>query len=354
MPPERRKMGDLFPLPNNLNMQTCDNCFNALSIAKVIMVIGIIYIHIFPSFALRQICSSFPSFNHIYAVITETLARGCVPFYFFISGFMYAKGELRITNYKRKTLSRVNRLIIPFFIWNTLFLIFFCLDRVQSVTDFIWLYIRPANFPLWFLRDLFLVSLTAPIISFCISKLKNFFPLFLLSTYFIYMPESETSFIASLIFFSIGVFFSTRTELMNWTKTHKAYIFAIFFLLWSIDTILYLSSYNRLFIHNLFKLWFILTFVCLLPYLRKDKKIGNFLFSLGNFSFFLYCTHLFFIAIPHLLYPAYYNCSSLFSSIAIFLCSPWLLCVSSYTVYYILLKINPELLHFLLGTKKHH
>ena len=143
------------------------------------------------------------------------LIDGClrfqvVPIYFFISGYVFFLGiTLTKEKYRQKLTNRVKTLLIPYLIWNTasiLLALAHFLPFAQahspyhdqfrlnlSLPAFLYSYwddtkgvctpletwivpnfgICPANRPLWYLRDLMIVVLTTPLISWLLKRTRS-------------------------------------------------------------------------------------------------------------------------------------------------------------------------------------
>ncbi|WP_353957549.1 acyltransferase [uncultured Bacteroides sp.] len=328
--------------------------YNPLSILKVLMAVGIIYIHVIPPSSLSIINAEQPDFNIPYTILTETLMRNCVPLYFFISAFMFFQknGE---KHYIPMIILRGRRLLIPFFIYNTIFIFLFIVKEETTLSKIIWLYISPANFPLWFLRDLFLMSMFVPIIKFMITNYPKIFPIVLFISYLILSPAKETSIISTFVFFSLGAYMGQRPKIGERIKQRKHLIWWIFIIVWGLDVIFHIYNINgQYIIHTLFKLIFICTAWCILDYINMNNPKNKFLLSQSNFSFFLYCTHMLLITSIYTYFPQYYLQQSLGSIILVYLLTPLGICVVTYISYTFFQKACPYLLSFSLGTKKTH
>lgn len=124
------------------------------------------------------------------------LPRCCVPLFFVISGLLlFRGGEIHwfTDSYKSKIRSRTKSLLIPYLFWNFCLLILFSArtviegradgeflasslisafigkspgEGVSILTPF-----QPADFPLWFIRDLYILVLLSPIVSAAVRRL---------------------------------------------------------------------------------------------------------------------------------------------------------------------------------------
>ena len=194
------------------------------------------------------LASEWNTYEFLKLLVSQTLVKVAVPVFFIMSGYLFfanvEKWSLEV--YKAKMLRRMKTLLIPYLIWNLLmavklkifswniFWAFWCPAGIQ--TDWFgqeqWM-TAPANMPLWFLRDLIVVSLLTPIIYIGVRKFGSW----LLALLTILYLSGICAFIPGLsayavYFFTLGAFFSIRrTDLMETFKRFEwpAYILSIAF-----------------------------------------------------------------------------------------------------------------------------
>lgn len=118
-----------------------------------------------------------------WAVICSHLSWLAIPTFFMISGFFLFKGY-QVSKYLNKIVRRLKRLVVPYIMWNILFVVFylslshfvprlstrvasFGLDSFSGAFEKILsLTVAPIDGPLWFLRAIFIFALFSPIIWF--------------------------------------------------------------------------------------------------------------------------------------------------------------------------------------------
>jgi len=170
--------------------------------------------------------SDWNTYEFLKLLVSQTLVKVAVPVFFIMSGYLFfANVETwNLQVYKAKMLRRMKTLLIPYLLWNLLMAIklktfclwafwsFWCPAGIQ--TDWFGqeqLMTAPANMPLWFLRDLIVVSLLTPIIYICVRRLGWW----LLSILTVIYLSGICAFIPGLsayaiYFFTFGAFFSIR------------------------------------------------------------------------------------------------------------------------------------------------
>lgn len=209
-------------------------------------------------------------------MISWVLAHISVPGFLFISGYLYFRNspELSLSIYKEKTQRGFHRLVIPYILWNLIFLLTYLLMFAkQSIEandpglfversiafiqdngglDVMWSCIPlseertnllgqamvsygPIMPAFWFIRELIVISLFTPIIYWLAKHMKGAFMLIILACYFTgiwfrFPAVSELT----LLFFSAGAYFAIHQK--NIIKEFRkievpSYLLAILFLL---------------------------------------------------------------------------------------------------------------------------
>lgn len=170
--------------------------------------------------------SEWNTYEFLKLLVSQTQVKVAVPVFFIMSGYLFFANveEWSLKVYKAKLLRRIKTLLIPYLIWNLLMAIklktfswsvfwsFWCPAGIQ--TDWFGqeqLMTAPANMPLWFLRDLIVVSLLTPIIYIGVRKFGSW----LLAILTILYLSGICAFIPGLsayavYFFTFGAFFSIR------------------------------------------------------------------------------------------------------------------------------------------------
>lgn len=171
------------------------------------------------------------TYEFLKLLVSQTLVKVAVPVFFIMSGYLFfanvEKWSLNV--YKSKIIRRMKTLLIPYLIWNLLmavklktfswsiFWVFWYPAGIQ--TDWFgqehWM-TAPANMPLWFLRDLIIVSLFTPIIYILVRKFRSWLMALLTILYLsgicAFFPGLSAY---AVYFFTFGAFFSIRRMNMH-------------------------------------------------------------------------------------------------------------------------------------------
>lgn len=153
---------------------------------------------------------------------SRSITQFAVPMFFMLSGITFFK-EYSNNKYRRKIKSRIFTLIIPYLVWNTVWLLWeiFCsysflskftnADNPYPITLISILkgiFFHGCNAPFWFIFDLIIFSLAAPLVFLVVKNkyvsLSVICILSVLSLFGIHIPTSLFYYPNSIIFYIIG------------------------------------------------------------------------------------------------------------------------------------------------------
>lgn len=147
------------------------------------LMVGIVMIH------CHIEADSLPGGSYVVDLLNGGFCRACVPLFFIISGYLFfCKGTFDRTTYISQLRKRVRSVLLPYLLWNILALIWYViLSRGAIVskipTDNIFKFLQyvfwdqlgapcsfyyeppttPVDYPLWYLRDLIVMSSISPL-----------------------------------------------------------------------------------------------------------------------------------------------------------------------------------------------
>jgi len=290
-----------------------------ITIISLLSMIMVIYIH---SYNIANIDeklflqpeNKFSMFNiFLQNLISEGFARIAVPIFFIISGFLFFK-NFTMKTYKEKISKRVYTLFIPYIFWSLLaILIYFILQSIpgtghyfkntliinQTFSEFFVItFITPRNFPLWFLRDLILLTILSPIIYYFIIKHTKFYFLTIAILWFIIVqrPVDFSYYKAEpIFFFSLGAYISLfQNQILsikindkNLLMLSSVYIIMLF----SKTTFTLFTKNNEIIIILLHKFSILLGIILLWFFLDKYFKNNKYILFLSRFTFLYYVFH---------------------------------------------------------------
>lgn len=184
----------------------------ALDLLRFPLAVVVLSVHVFStqglSFSGQEVdFNNYPVFMELNNFIDAFLRSQSVPIYYFISGYVFFIGLQAWNNekYKNKLKNRVKSLLIPYIIWNSIFILQLILTiyspfgkylaqestfnpSFQNILSCFWMYdgnlagvsetmyeankLLPINVPLWFIRDLLIMVICAPLLYQLVKRTK--------------------------------------------------------------------------------------------------------------------------------------------------------------------------------------
>lgn len=312
-----------------------------------------------------------------YDIVVISLSLGVcyitVPAFFFISGylFFYNQDKWKWSVWMSKIKRRIKTLVIPYFIWNlfaflAISVLAMCFndDSRVSIGDIFWKKNGilmfwstgngqgPINFPLWFIRDLFIVCLMTPLLwIFLKNRIATICLFLILLVLYFLSPESFSRLsMTSVLFFSFGALFSVRgVENLSISKNQIKFVFSIALIVLILMIISFGTSKYLLFrkVFGIFGLLPIFLLIGKLPH-KISKKFKEF----SEACLFIYAIHtvlirdVVFIIVSRLLCPT----NDVMAVIGYFI-SFILVSLLSITAFYMLKKASPTFLYHLTGRR---
>lgn len=233
-----------------------------------------------------------------------------VPGFFFISGYLFFLSK---KSYTEKIKKRIHTLLIPYIIWNSVMLLLYILSysigfpqeiNNRSLTnfstlDFLRLYWDRGEFdngnfvpllcPLWYIRNLMIMSILSPLLFYIIKYGRE---LFIIIAGIWWLLSYHNAFIQQTIFFfSLGAYFSIHGKNPLSILLNNRYLSLILFATFAIcDIIFHIIpiSYYNLQIHRISLALNIFVLIILSDYLIKRGIKSKFL---PGATFIVFCVH---------------------------------------------------------------
>ena len=284
-----------------------------INILKLFSIILVLYIHSFSN--IEYLFNNNILFDVVLLieyVFTQVIARAAVPLFFLISSVLLYRKDF---TFKENLKKKVRRILVPYIIANTIWIILFAIfQRIDyfnnffnnennniwswSLVDWVDAYIplfnrsKPFVYPLWFLKDLFILNIIAIVLKRIIEKLPKIF-FIILTILWLFNIEILIIEIQSLFFFSLGYYivkYNIRINLNNINKM-KFKLSTILYFVCSFSIAFLEILYGQLpIIHNLFIIGSMLYLYLLATKLifLTENRIGK---TLMKYSFFIYLYH---------------------------------------------------------------
>lgn len=220
------------------------------------LIVCVLFVHA----NFRGVLPAWNSDSSSVALVAEWVSGRLAPManeaFFFLSGFLFFRGgEFSRDIYQRKIRSRIKTLLVPYLLWNMLFLGILLVGETlcpgwtaiidKPLAQFGWTdWVNafwnvsliapsggpqvPVDIPLWFVRDLMLLSLATPIIYMCIQLLcrlprwTHFVPALSLPVVMDVWGAWPSMLASSAVFFAFGAYFGVRQ--MDIVETFRRYV----------------------------------------------------------------------------------------------------------------------------------
>ena len=335
------------------------------------LIVMVLYIHSPGAFFEPRLELSFDGWN-IYHIIAEfisghmfAIATRC---FFFFSGFLFYRylkdGELSIKWVITKWKKRFWSLFVPFILWNLLMVVavilkdvvFDALSLKSSVEELslvgkgplYWFLTGPADYPLWFLRDLILMTLIAPLIY---PIVKNFRWVSLAILIIIYLSPLTLAIPSeqAIFYFCIGAWLGiNRCDLLTICRKCKVSAAIISVILLPIATT-QVGRPLHTFLLDLFIPFGIITSINICDSLINNEKICERLCKLSASVFFIYAIHeIYILGWTKGLFLRIFG-DSLFSTCISYLFVPVVVLFVCLGLYYLFNRIMPRMMSFACG-----
>lgn len=276
------------------------------------LIVLVVVAHMVP-FATPQVQLTI-NIDDIYVFLSElfshNLAKISVRCYFLISGYFFFKF---LENwdwgvFQEKLRKKVRTLFIPYVIWNAVLLIAIVVKHhafdlvglgkdegwymLKSTTLYDWFWGMPVNFPLWYMRDLIVMVIMAPLF-FWFFKYTKFFGLLILGGLYLSLIEFNVPGISTtaLFFFGAGSYLAINNiDIISLFVKYWVGIAAV-----TVLALLVATFNNGTAIHEpilrIFIILGVITTVSLFDYLTKFEGLKKVFFKLAPTTFFIYVVH---------------------------------------------------------------
>lgn len=288
-----------------------------LNLLRFPLIIGVVFIHAYSStvgFAGGVVGISQPNFiaDFVRNFLSHGVARIAVPLFFLMSGYLFFAGfKWSIESYVAKLKSRTKTLLIPFLFWNVATLIviaaaqtipatknffsgnnqlvttFSVFDYFNAITGFTR---SPIAYQFWFIRDLIILVLLAPVINVVI----RFAPLpflglvlfcWVIGGWSVTAPSPE-----ALLFFSLGAYFGLKKMSLFYLDAFGPMIAGLYLVVVIIDAITINHPLNP-YLHKIGIVLGIFAALFSTKLAVQNEKLKLSIMQLSGASFFVYAVH---------------------------------------------------------------
>ena len=336
------------------------------------MIVGIVLLHTYilnrPVAGYVVTADDSPYFAVFEHVAKADLGEITVPLFFFISGFLFfyriEKWNKQI--YVRKLKSRFHTLVVPYLLWNTLFLLYvaflgwimpslltfkksFLTMTPLEVLNTFW-DLSQGLIPLWFIRDLVIISLFSWVI---FGLLKPKYSIFIVIAIGVIFLSAKWHYIPgvgmrSLFPYILGAWFSiNKCNFISILSPYRYWLLTILFILVVWETYLWETGRYSFAVNRTCLFCGIMT-VPLFVAQGLEKGILRLKKWKEESSFFIYVFHMFIVHLPFVLLARIIPLNDLTASV-LQMAIPLLVAYICVAVYWVLKKMMPTMMKIAVG-----
>ena len=288
-----------------------------LNLLRFPLIVGVVFIHAYGtdvSFSNESIgvaqCSWFSNF--IRELVSQGFARIAVPLFFLMSGYLFfLEFQWSQDEYKKKLLSRVNTLLIPFIFWNFFMLLLLYVAQSLPATQnyfsgknapissfglydyfntLLGIDRSPISYQFWFIRDLMIMVLLVPIVQLIFKTIPAIFlgiisVLWFFQLWPIYIPSSE-----AFLFFYIGAFLAVSKQSLFKMDKYGSVILFLYSIILLADALTKCNALNG-YIHRIGILLGIASALYATKFVLNNGTLRSFFLWSASCSFFVYAVH---------------------------------------------------------------
>lgn len=293
-----------------------------------------------------------------------------VPGFFFISGFLFFLSK---KSYVQKQKDRIYTLFIPYLLWNTLLILIYVAAYAvgypqdiygrsladYDIIDYLRLYwdrgafdngnFVPLLCPLWYIRNLLIMSIISPLLYYIIRYVRE---LFLIVVAIWWLTTYHNAFIPqTILFFSLGAYFSIHDiNPLKVMMEHRILFLSAFVFFALADLASHLSSGTpiNLQLHRLALIFNISALLLLADYCARHGYTNE---RLSNAAFIVFCLHYPIVVVIRKVSIAKFADASDFVHILLYFAGVIIATLISLAIYQLLDRYFPKTKYILSGNR---
>ena len=304
----------------------------------------------------------------IYEIIrilfSKVISHIAVPCFFLISGylFFYNVCDFNKQIYVLKLKKRVKTLLVPYLLWNIIAIIIdFCnyygnhnlTDSINHTINNLWYFFtNPLDYPLWYVRNLMILSVVSPLFFYLINKFTKIFVILL---FIGLLLEGYKTNVNSFVFFGLGAVLSIKQ--LNIITTFRNVKIPMYFIAFATMCLcVYLNSKYTDVGKRIYPIFILSGVISVfnIASLCVEKKVFKGKHILTSSVFFIYAIH---ILLPITWTDVYFNrafilCEGNYTLCTfIYLLQPLIKTALCIIMFIVLKKIMPQLVSVLSGSR---
>lgn len=341
----------------------------ALNITRFVMSIFIVFFHAYTSVQIYDYWKDLPVYRGVARFFSLQIGEMGVPVFFLISGYLFfGKYQQTWMCYKSKMQKRFYSLFVPYIFWNAFIIAaYYVAESIPTIQtlfneggklvhdfdlhDFLFAFWshkggNPILTQMWFVRDLLLLVICAPII-YLLARYAKFVAIFCFGLIW-FVKWEVPNWESGLLFFFIGACFSIYGKsITEEVRKIAPFLFILTPLLLLADFLLS-GTTTGFYVHRTLIFVGVFFIIALVTVLIEKKKMHDIVF-LTSGSFFLYIIHDPMIRFVRKFTLRWIDHTSEFQAIAIYFAAVAIDVAVAYFVFWCLRKCAPGFLKWSTG-----
>jgi len=323
-------------------------------IIRYFMVIGIVFLHVPPYQSIYDLGDSYSEL--VIAFFSHGIFKATVPLLTVISGYLIFNYGLHLKPLKLFK-KKVASLLVPLLIWNLPFILaiyivqkyypmftfsdiqYYPFEFLSWCNSLFGFSAPPANYPLMFLRDLFVLSMLSPIVWVVLKSIPKLGVILVCIIYFYNLDNQLIWRDSMLINFYFGAFIACYKIPVNYLDKYSPVFLAVFILACIMIVAFDIDNIEWFRIVSPFFVWPAMLFI-------TENKIGKVLFKYSAASFCTFLIH------NPLLFALWIIFNKMFSNtpyIYFWIFSPIVVIILANSIYMVSNRYFPQLSNVVFG-----
>jgi fucose 4-O-acetylase-like acetyltransferase len=349
-----------------------------INLLRFPLIVGVVFVHNYGT-SVGTAGGTIGTSQHnlitefIQNLISDDIGRIASALFFLMSGYLFFTGfDGSKTKYLAKLKNRVHTLLVPFLFWNMATLLLIALAQAVPTTRAVMAgqnapisgfglgdYISaifgigrdPISYQFWFVRDLMLLVLLVPVISFAnrfvpLPFLLGAFACWVLGVWPIYAPAAR-----SLFFFSAGGYLASRGLSLFCLDKYGKYVLWVYPPVVVSDALLIHAPIHRYLLKVGIALG-VATALIMTKLAAKSPGANQAILSLSGCSFFVYAAHEPLLSAVRKAAYLVFSPQSPFLVLALYFLVPIVVVVTLVASYRVLLSLWPRAVYTITGGRE--
>lgn len=344
--------------------------FTLIKAMRFPLIVLVVFAHSlgFGNVEITNELSGWNVYHFFSEMVSHNFARIAVCWFYTFSGYLLFRnlkdGEFSFSWVLGKWKKRVNSLLIPYLIWNLMVIVATIIKSwafvklgfgedegmtyVRKLDVVNWFWSGPANFPLYFMRDLMLMSILAPLWYFVVKRFKWLSLILLIAAYASPLNPSLPA-MRAIFFFGVGTWMGIyRVNMLQLCRSIKwpAAVIAVITLL--VASYWNSSAYHEWLLRAFYPFGMI-TFMNICDKLIDNENRCNRMCNLASAVFIIYATHeIYILGWTKGLFLRVFG-DGLLGSWVRYLFVPVVVLIACLFIYWLLNRFMPKTLAFVSG-----